>query len=111
MFNTKEFLERYVLKEDMSKSSREKLGLGIMFSLLLVLMPATHYSEASHLMGAFIAGLAFCTRHDVHVAFVHQFKRVLQVLTCFKFIILFAFDKSYLTYTNNTLQNIYFLSI
>jgi len=80
LFYFPKFLERYVLKEDMSKSSREKLGLGIMFSLLLVLMPATHYSEASHLMGAFIAGLAFCTRHDVHVAFVHQFKRVLQWL-------------------------------
>jgi len=80
LFFFPKFIDKYVLKEDMDKSSREKLGLGIMFLLLLGLMPATHYSEASHLMGAFIAGLAFCTRHDVHVAFVHQFKRVLQWL-------------------------------
>ncbi len=47
--------------------------------LTLALMQATHYTKASHLMGAFIAGLVFCTDHELHVTFVSQFKRILQV--------------------------------
>jgi Kef-type K+ transport system membrane component KefB len=63
----------------MSKEKHGQVALGIMLFLVLGLMQATHYTKASHLMGAFIAGLAFCTDHDLHVTFVSQFKRVLQV--------------------------------
>lgn len=31
-------------------------------------------------MGAFLSGLVFCRKHDVHVRFVSQFKRLLQWL-------------------------------
>lgn len=63
-----------------SDKSRPTAELIVMFSLLLALMPATYYSRASFLMGAFIAGLSFCRSHSLHNAFVRQFKRVLQWL-------------------------------
>jgi len=51
-----------------------------MFFLVLALMPATYYAEASYLMGCFVAGLTFCSFDELHQAFVRQFKRVLQWL-------------------------------
>ena len=63
----------------MSKEKHGQIALAIMLTLVIGLMQATHYTKASHLMGAFIAGLVFCTDHDLHVTFVSQFKRVLQV--------------------------------
>ncbi len=63
----------------MSEKTHGQVALLIMFVLVLALMQATHYAKASHLMGAFIAGLVFCTDHELHVMFVSQFKRVLQV--------------------------------
>jgi Kef-type K+ transport system membrane component KefB len=72
-------LDRFILKEGMSEKKHGQIALGIMFVLTLGLMQATHYTEASHLMGAFIAGLVFCTDHELHVMFVSQFKRILQV--------------------------------
>lgn len=67
------------MKDSMSESFRGKVGLAIMMILVLSLMQATHYTKASHLMGAFIAGLVFCTDHELHLMFVSQFKRILQV--------------------------------
>jgi hypothetical protein len=57
-----------------------KVELTIMFGFLLMLMPATHYAKASYLMGAFIAGLSFCTSHELHEVFIIQFKRIMQWL-------------------------------
>jgi hypothetical protein len=48
--------------------------------LLLLLMPATNYAKASPLMGAFLAGLVFCSSEPAHHMFVSQFKRVMQWL-------------------------------
>ena len=39
-----------------------------------------HTNIAFFDQGAFIAGLSFCTNHEVHVQFVRQFKRLLQWL-------------------------------
>ncbi len=72
-------MERFILKESMSDTTHGKTALGIMLILVLGLMQGAHYAKASHLMGAFIAGLVFCTDHELHVTFVSQFKRVLQV--------------------------------
>jgi len=62
------------------ESNHARVELGIMFFLVLALMPATYYAEASYLMGCFVAGLTFCSFHELHHAFVRQFKRVLQWL-------------------------------
>jgi Kef-type K+ transport system membrane component KefB len=73
-------LDKFIFKEGMSAEKHGKLALTIMLGLVIGLMQATHHTKASHLMGAFIAGLVFCTDHDLHVTFVSQFKRVLQWL-------------------------------
>lgn len=63
-----------------SSHSREWMSLAIMFVLLLTLIPATYYAKASPLLGAFLAGLVFCSDGHVHHMFVSQFKRVMQWL-------------------------------
>ena len=73
-------LDRFIFKEGMNTELRGKISLGILIALTIGLMQATNRSKASHLMGAFIAGLVFCTDHALHVTFVSQFKRVLQWL-------------------------------
>ena len=60
--------------------SRGWTSLAIMFTLLLLFMPMTYYAKASPLMGAFLAGLVFCSNHDAHQMFVSQFKRLIQWL-------------------------------
>ena len=73
------FIEKHVL-ERVEKRYHDKVEFAIMIVLLVVLMPATYYAEASYLMGAFIAGLTFCSSHGLHHLFVRQFKRLLQWL-------------------------------
>ncbi len=79
LFVLPDFVERFIFRDSMSADIRGKIALALMLAFVIGLMQATHYTKASHLMGAFIAGLAFCTDHDLHVAFVSQYKRVLQV--------------------------------
>ena len=79
LFVAPPFLEKYILPR-FPPAHKGKVEIGILFVLVLVLMPATYYAEASYLMGAFVAGLAFCTSHELHHTFVHQFKRLLQWL-------------------------------
>jgi len=72
-------ISKYILSRFPSEV-HDKLELLIMFSMLLLLMPATFYAKASFLMGAFVAGLTFCSSHTLHHIFVTQFKRLLQWL-------------------------------
>jgi Kef-type K+ transport system membrane component KefB len=58
----------------------DRIELVIMILLVIALMPATYYAQASYLMGCFVAGLTFCSSHGLHSLFVRQFKRVLQWL-------------------------------
>jgi len=69
-----------VFKEGMDSKTHGNLALAIMLALVVGMMQATHFTKSSHLMGAFIAGLVFCTDHELHVNFVSQFKRILQWL-------------------------------
>lgn len=73
------FLDRYFFSR-IKKENHGSAGLGLMFLILFVMMPATYYAKSSFLMGAFLSGLVFCRNHDVHVRFVSQFKRLLQWL-------------------------------
>lgn len=52
----------------------------LLFGFLYALLPATYYSNASYLMGAFLSGLVFCSDRELHHNFVKQFKRVMQWL-------------------------------
>lgn len=80
LFVISDLIEKYIFKDGMSSKTRGIISLVIMWGLVLGMMPATHFPGASHLMGAFLAGLVFCTDHDLHVEFVSQFKRILQWL-------------------------------
>lgn len=79
VFKFPPLFERFVLSR-VPTDRKGYVSLGTVFLLLIALMPATQYSKASPLMGAFIAGLAFCSDHEAHNQFVSQFKRVLQWL-------------------------------
>jgi hypothetical protein len=75
-------LNRYVLDTipRFSGFSRDWVSMCLMFLLLLVLMPTAYYGKASPLMGAFLAGLVFCSDSGAHHMFVTQFKRIMQWL-------------------------------
>mmetsp|Transcript_13192 Transcript_13192/g.18670 ORF Transcript_13192/g.18670 Transcript_13192/m.18670 type:complete len:807 (-) Transcript_13192:178-2598(-) len=73
------FLDKYVVSK-FSSEHKGQIEMIIMFALLIGLMPATHYTKASFLMGAFVSGLTFCRSHELHHTFVAQFKRLLQWL-------------------------------
>lgn len=70
----------WLIVKRVSKENKGATELTIMMGLLLGLMPATFYAQASFLMGAFIAGLCFCRSQELHHIFVRQFKRLLQWL-------------------------------
>merc|ERR1719400_1065929 len=50
----------------------------LMFAATFAFIPLCHFLGASHLLGAFLAGLCFCTDHTIHHVWHHQIKRVLQ---------------------------------
>jgi Kef-type K+ transport system membrane component KefB len=77
-----DILDRYVISPCESRlgMTREFSSLGLMMALLMVLIPFTYYAKASPLMGAFLAGLVFCSSEPAHHMFVSQFKRVMQWL-------------------------------
>merc|ERR1719266_1838169 len=68
------------LMDRVPKDSRENAILALLFLATFILVPAVHYTGSSHLLGAFLAGLCFCTDHTIHHAWHHQIKRVLQWL-------------------------------
>merc|ERR1719203_2002683 len=67
-----------LLMDRLPKEHRENGILGLMFAATFVLVPMCHYLGSSHLLGAFLAGLCFCTDHTIHHVWHHQIKRVLQ---------------------------------
>ena len=79
IFLLPKFIGKYILSR-FDEDKHDQVELVIMMLMLIGLMPATYYAEASYLMGAFVAGLTFCSSHGLHVLFVRQFKRVLQWL-------------------------------
>lgn len=79
LFVAPPFLNKYVISR-FSEHSKGKVEMTIMISVLILLIPATIYAKASHLMGAFIAGLLFCRSPDLHHVFVHQFKLLMKWL-------------------------------
>ena len=76
IYQAPQFIHRFVL-DKVEEHYHPKIELGIMFGLLLALLPATYYSKSSFLMGAFLTGLVFCSSQGLHTIYVSQFKRIL----------------------------------
>merc|ERR550539_611636 len=66
------------LMNKLPEGQRENGILALMFAATFAFVPMCHYLGSSHLLGAFLAGLCFCTDHTIHHAWHHQIKRVLQ---------------------------------
>lgn len=73
-------VDQFVLDQLPTNIDRHWVSLCIMFNFVLILIPATYYCKASPLMGAFLAGLAFCSNAGAHHLFVSQCKRPMQWL-------------------------------
>lgn len=71
---------------------REKVLLGLILTLAMLLVPLCHALGSSHLLGAFLAGLSFCTDSAVHSAWTRQVKRLLQWLLRIFFSATIAFE-------------------
>mmetsp|Transcript_19974 Transcript_19974/g.49041 ORF Transcript_19974/g.49041 Transcript_19974/m.49041 type:complete len:771 (-) Transcript_19974:602-2914(-) len=59
---------------------RDNLMLGLIFLTALGFIPGVHYAGGSHLLGAFLAGLCFCTDSHAHHAWITQVKRIMHWL-------------------------------
>jgi Kef-type K+ transport system membrane component KefB len=70
---------RYILTR-FEEKNHAKVELAIVIGLLLALMPATYYAQASYLMGSFLAGLVFCRSDGLHLLYASQFKRIIRWL-------------------------------
>jgi len=66
-----------VLMSKVPKEHRENSILALLFCATFVMVPLCHFLGSSHLLGAFLAGLCFCTDHTIHHVWDHQIKRVL----------------------------------
>eukprot|EP00557_Chaetoceros_sp_GSL56_P014575 CAMPEP_0176484780 /NCGR_PEP_ID=MMETSP0200_2-20121128/4647_1 /TAXON_ID=947934 /ORGANISM="Chaetoceros sp., Strain GSL56" /LENGTH=471 /DNA_ID=CAMNT_0017881297 /DNA_START=97 /DNA_END=1512 /DNA_ORIENTATION=- len=81
LFLMPRILKSYIFtKKETSVDKRTRIGLIVMFAMLMGMMKATHSAKASHLMGAFLVGLVFCRDDDMRVLFSRQFKRMIQWL-------------------------------
>lgn len=65
---------------DDDKSDKTNFCLVSMVGLLICLLPATHWSQASYLLGAFLAGLAFCQQDGLAKHFSTHFQLLIDWL-------------------------------
>ena len=73
-----------VVLERVPHDMEENFVLLLVFLLAVGIPPAVHHSGSSHLLGAFLAGLLFCSEHHAHHAWVRQVKRLMAwLLTVF----------------------------
>lgn len=82
VFVVPKVLDKYIFKPaaKFTRFDPDWLAMGLMLSFLLALVPLTYFAKASPLMGAFLAGLCFCSNDGAHHMFVSQFKRLMQWL-------------------------------
>ena len=62
------------------EETQQGLLLGLVLGLAACLAPLCHSLKSSHLLGAFLGGLSFCSMRSVHDSWRKQVKRVLQFL-------------------------------
>jgi len=68
------------LIEKIPHKMHDGVYMGLVFTLSLLMIPATHYAGSSYLLGSFLAGLCFCHNHHVHHVWGRQMKRIMQWL-------------------------------
>ena len=75
------------LESDGQDAKEEKTTFALILLLvsLMCLLPATFYTQASYLLGAFLSGLAFCQQPMLDASFRRQFKRLVQWMMRFFF--------------------------
>eukprot|EP00484_Ammonia_sp_Unknown_P000784 CAMPEP_0197021680 /NCGR_PEP_ID=MMETSP1384-20130603/2627_1 /TAXON_ID=29189 /ORGANISM="Ammonia sp." /LENGTH=1130 /DNA_ID=CAMNT_0042449567 /DNA_START=117 /DNA_END=3509 /DNA_ORIENTATION=- len=61
-----------------NKHQHENVILLLLFAATFAMLPICFYAGSSHLLGAFLAGLMFCTDHTIHEAWNNQIKRIMQ---------------------------------
>jgi len=61
-----------------AKNQHENVILLLLFLATFLLVPVCKYAGSSYLLGAFLAGLMFCTDHTIHSAWSNQIKRIMQ---------------------------------
>eukprot|EP01084_Bolivina_argentea_P229363 387144_1 len=69
-----------IIKKIMTKipeQHHENSILALLFICVFLLIPACHYLGSSHLLGAFLAGLMFCTDHTIHHVWEKHMKRIM----------------------------------
>jgi Kef-type K+ transport system membrane component KefB len=64
-----QFLEKKVLPR-VPESTRDMVAFSLLFILLTMYLPLLHYSGASYLTGAFLAGLSFSQLNSVHSKYI-----------------------------------------
>jgi Kef-type K+ transport system membrane component KefB len=95
--NFRNYLEtrgRYVpdAHRDNFDAHRDNFVLGLIFFTSLGMIPGVHYAGGSHLLGAFLAGLCYCTDHRTHHVWTRQVKRVMKWLMTIFFGCTIAFE-------------------
>ena len=86
--------------------------MGILFFLVLGLVPACQYAGASGFLGAFISGLTFASDHEMHHSFGEHFNLVLQVSSLFIIskIIVYVLKNSPLYFSSHECTSLFILS-
>eukprot|EP01083_Nonionella_stella_P041707 112976_1 len=54
--------------------------LFMLFTSMLILVPVCHLARSSYLLGAFLAGLLFCTDHTIHHVWEKQMQKIMHWL-------------------------------
>lgn len=77
------FIDRFRLDQRTTRNEKEErttLALGTLLLLIFLLLPATTYSRASYLLGAFLAGLSFCQEPGLDQKFRKEFETMIRWL-------------------------------
>ena len=72
-----QYYQTYIYDLQTTEQHHENSILGLLFAATFTLIPACNAVGSSHLLGAFLAGLMFCTDHTIHHVWSHQIKRLL----------------------------------
>jgi Kef-type K+ transport system membrane component KefB len=88
--------------KDTAETENQSASLWHVAILLFALLPATFYSEASYLLGAFLAGLSVCREKQAADAYNQQLAKIIQWLMRVFFGASIAFEIPVLLFDNGT---------